>query len=222
MADNDKFSSFEGMALARNSDGAFEIGEFKTSNHNTSFALDKTTRPFALDICADDGGTALTAAAGTGDNCAPIRARMLVRTDVASQALCVFGVHAQLKIASSVSSTGKGSAGLMAYLEVASAGTIVGDFAAIRAIADVDGTQTSGVVSAIMLDSVSLGGTTSGTTACIYIPNPDSGTWDYFLQTGSAPGFYGSTITKTVVSNGTLKVCIGGSVHYIPVTSGTS
>lgn len=217
----DKYSRFKGIGLGPTSDGAFEIGDFATSNKDTFFALDAVTRPKALDICADDGGTAI--AVGGGENVMALRSRMLLRTAIATGAITVFGAQAQLKVGPvSIVSTGKGSAGLWAYFE-ASGSTLGGTFAAIRAVADVPSGATlssGGILAGVMIDSMGLDGTTNGDLSCVYIPNPDAGTWDYFLQTGNAPGFISSLGSGyTAVHKVACK--IGGTICYIPLITGT-
>lgn len=217
----DYYSSFEGSALGRADNGAFLIGKFITSNRDVHFAVDNTTRPRALDICVDDGGVAFDQ--GAYENAAGTRNRMLIRT-AATGAICVFGSVSQLKIAPvAFTTTGVGCAGLHAYLEIVASATVVGDFAAIRATVELaaSSTQTSGVISALQIDATDLTGTSSGTLACIHVVTP-AGTvnWDYFLQTGACPGFF-SDSDVSCTANGRIAVCIGGTVHYIPVIAAT-
>jgi hypothetical protein len=215
----DYYSSFNGLAFGPTSTGAFEIGDFATSNRDVKFALDSATRPAALDICCDDGGVALTA----GEVVRPLRARMLLRTAIASGAHSVFGAQSQLKIAAvSIANTSRGAGGLYAYLEIVAGATLTGDWTAVKAQADLEATatQSSGTISGVQIDSLDLSGTSSGYLACIHIPTPQTGTWDYLFHLGTTTGVT-STSDVACTANMRIAVLIGDSVHYIPLIAGT-
>jgi hypothetical protein len=81
-------------------------------------------------------------------------------------------------------------AGVRGYVEIAAGGTVY-NATAIRACAELPATAviaTSGILSGVMIDAVTLGGTHTGKASMVHIPNPGAGTWDYFLDFGSAPG----------------------------------
>jgi hypothetical protein len=209
-----KYSAFMGIGFGPGSTGVFSIGEFSSTGDN-GFALSSSVTK-ALDVCADDGGTALTAT-----SLRAIRGRMLVRTAIAgSPDLSVFGVQGHVKVGAVSVTNSARFAGLWGYFESISGSTLVGNFAGVYAMADVPSgaTQTSGVIAGVEIASNSLGGTTSGSTACIHIPNPVAGTWDYFVQLGTASGA-ATANTHSIDSHALafyLPAMFGSTAGYIP------
>lgn len=214
---NEYISTVKGLALGPSSTGEIKIGLFSSAGDN-QFALSASLTK-AFDVCADDGGTALTAASVRST-----RSRMLIRTAVSgSPDLSVFGLQGQLKVGAVAFTTTGHVAGLWGYFESISGASLTGDFAGVYAMADLPtgATLASGAVLAgLTISSNDLGGTSTGDMACIYMPNPVAGTWDYMLQTGDTPGFT-SASDVAVTANLRIAVKIGGTVHYIPLMAST-
>jgi hypothetical protein len=218
---NEYFSSSNGVALGPSSSGTFEIGKFATSNKSTQFALDQTTTPKALDVCADDGGVAI----GAGSDVMAGRFRMLVRTAIAgSPDLSIEGLEGILKYAGVAVTSTANQAGVWAYFESVSGSSFGGNAAGLHAMVSLPTGATlnsGGVLSGVLITADDIGGTSTGTMAAIHIPNPGAGTWDYFLQTGTATGFTDSATRGAATSAGSIKVLIGDTVLYIPLLAGT-
>jgi hypothetical protein len=218
---NEYFSSFNGVALGPSSSGTFEIGKFATSNKSTQFALDQTTTPKALDVCADDGGVAI----GAGSDVMAGRFRMLVRTAIAgSPDLSIEGLEGILKYAGVAVTSTANQAGVWAYFESVSGSSFGGYAAGLHAMVSLPSGATlnsGGILSGVLITADTLGGTSSGTMAAICIPNPGAGSWDYFLQTGDSPGFVESTARTGTTSTRNLTVLIGDTVLYIPLIAAT-
>lgn len=214
----DKYSSFGGIAFGINSSGVFSIGEFSSTGDNF-FAIDASTRTKALDVCVDDGGTALTAGSMRA-----ARSRFLVRTAIAdSPDLSVFGHQGHVKVGAVSVTNSARFAGLWGYFESVSGSTLGGNYAGVYAMADLPtgATLSSGaVLSGLQIGSNDLGGTSTGDMSCIHVPNPVTGTWDYLFQVGTTPGFSSASDTA-VTANLRWAVKIGDSVHYIPLMAGT-
>jgi hypothetical protein len=217
----DKYSSFNGLAFGPTSTGAFEIGDFATSNNDVFFALDQTTRPKALDICCDDGGTAI----GAGSDVMPLRARMLIRTAISGTPdLSIHGLEGILKYSGVAVTAASNQAGVWAYFESVTGASFQGIASGLFAMVSLPTGATlnsGGVLAGINIGADSLAGTSTGDMSCIYIGNPGAGTWDYFLQTGNAPGFIAAWTTTSVLGVHKMACKIGGTVCYIPLITGT-
>lgn len=219
MGVNDSYSMVNGLGFGPSSTGEFKIGLFSSAGDN-KFDLSATLTK-ALDICADDGGTALTAA-----SIRSVRARMLIRTAVAgSPDLSVFGLQGQLKVgAVAVTSSGH-MAGLWGYTETISGTSITGIYSGVYAMADLPTGATlaaSSVLAGVEIGSNSLAGTSTGDMSCIYVSNPVAGTWDFLLQLGSSTGVVDTTTRTDAATCATnLKINLNGTTLYIPMIPAT-
>lgn len=215
----DKYSSFQGLAFGPNSSGVFSIGEFSSTGDNF-FAIDASTRTKAFDVCVDDGGVALAAGSMRG-----IRGRFLVRTAIAgSPDLSVFGIQGHLKVGAVSVTNSARFAGLWGYFESISGSTLGGNYCGVYAMADLPSgaTLSSGaILSGVQICSNSLAGTSTGDMSAIHVPNPVAGTWDFFLQIGSATGITDDTARTGTTSTHNLKVKLGATTFYIPLIAAT-
>jgi hypothetical protein len=218
------YSSYQGIALGPDTDGAFKIGKFATSNKDVHFAVDDANCPKGLDVCVDDGGVMLDDAGG--EQCMAIRGRTLIRTAISdSPDASVFGVEGILKFGAVTSTDTSNQAGVWAYLETVSGSVVTGILSGLMAMVSLpSGAELAagGVLCGVSIQSDSIGGThTSDNLSAIYIPNPAAGAWTYFLQTGDSPGFVESTARTGTTSTRNLTVLIGDTILYIPLIAAT-
>jgi hypothetical protein len=174
------------------------IGEFSSASvgasaSNTLLGIPiSSTRSKALDVCADDGGVALTAGEFQGT-----RSRVLL-TKAITAAVTVSATRGQLKI-SGVSVAGDNRAGVCGYLEVANAGTIAAGGVATGVWGRVDCPSgctigASAVLSAFAAQATDLGGTHTGIAAVLNVPAPGTGSWDSLINVSSTSGVYSTSV----------------------------
>ncbi len=194
--------------------GEFQIGAFVSAATGSGQVL-SSTKTKALDVCADDGGVALTSSVRAG------RSRLLITTATSGDQ-SAFGHQGQVKATASLVGTGN-TAGLWGYFEANNAAIhIGGQVAGVYAMADLPTSAditTGGVLAALMCGSNTLAGTHNGVAAAIHIPNPVAGTWDFFAVLGSATGASaaGGAGTCTVAGGWVkLPVRVGATTYYIP------
>lgn len=187
------------------------IGTFASAAAGSGIAL-SSSKTAAARIYADDGGVALTGTDIRAGIC-----RLLITKALADRDLTLSGFVGQIKVgAVDISANTSYVAGLRGYLEVTALGTIA-NATAVRACVDLPSTAvigSGGVLSGLMIDAVTLAGTHTGSAAMINVPNPGAGTWDYFLNFGSAPGAIVAD-TGSTPSNATYKIkCRIGSTDF--------
>jgi len=190
------------------------IGNFASAAAGAGVPLVATTRTAAFRVYADDGGAAI----GAGSYRAAV-ARMLITTALGATDTSIAGFQGQIKISADVdAATGGGIVGVWAYCECDTDASVA-LAAAIRATADLPVgavIASGGRLAGIMIDSITLGGTHTGIAACIYVPNPLAGTWDYFLDFGSAPGCIAEdTSNLPTAATHKIKCRIGATDFYL-------
>lgn len=188
-----------------------QVGKFVSAAIGSGMVLN-STKTKAFGVYTDDGGVAL---AGSD-----IRAgvfRMLVTTAIADTDLTLSGLVGQIKVgAVDISANTAYVAGLRGYLEIVAGGTVY-NATGVRACVELPSTaviNTGGILSGLIIDAISLAGTHTGKASMVHIPNPLAGTWDYFLDFGSAPGAIVAD-TSATPGNATHKIkCRIGSVDF--------
>lgn len=211
MALNIKYNAIEPTDNAVGYDASF--GTFSSSAAVAGNKID-STKTKKVDICADDGGANFGSTAVRA-----LRARTLLTTAQSGSA-SISGVLGQIK--SNIADTTTGfKNGVWGYAETGTSATVADRTSGIRATLDVPSGATiasSAVVAAIVLDSITLGGTHTGKAAAISIPNPGSGTWDYLAIFGTASG---ACVANTAYGTGQLaaiaKCRFGSTDCYIPL-----
>lgn len=202
------------LAFVEATDGGapfFSIGNFVSAAVGSGMILNSTkTKAFA--VYADDGGVALS-----GTDIRVGVARMLITKAIADTDLTLSGFVGQVKVgAVDISPNTSYIAGLRGYIEVVAAGTIY-NAAGLRGCVDLPSTAviaTGGILSGLMIDAVTLAGTHTGKASMVHIPNPGAGSWDYFLDFGSAPGAIAAD-TSNIPSAATYKIkCRIGSTDF--------
>ena len=188
------------------------IGNFSSTTAGAGVPLVATTRTAAFRVYADDGGAAI----GAGSYRAAL-ARMLITTALGATDTSIAGFQGQIKISADVdAATGGGIVGVWAYCECDTDASVA-LAAGLRATADLPSgavIASGGVLAGIMIDSITLGGTHTGKAACIYVPNPLAGTWDYFIKFGAAPGCIAADNSATP-ANATHKIkCLIDSTDF--------
>lgn len=203
-----KWSSGSLIFFSNEAVGSFQIGEFVSAAAGSGMVI-SSSRTAGFRIYADDGAAALTA----GSYRAGI-SRMLVVNAITTGDISIFGFQGQIKVKANVASSGH-LAGLWGYAEIS--GASVSNVAGVKAMIDVPSgaTVASGAVaSGLMIVSNDLGGTITGDTAMIHVPNPVSGTWEYAFVFGSAPGAI-VTDTSNLPAAATHKIkCKFGSTEF--------
>ena len=188
------------------------IGEFSSTAVVARNML-KSTRTKLLDVCADDGGAALSATAYRA-----MRGRLLI-TAAQSGDCSQFGVQGHLKNTAADTSSGN-KAGVWGYYEAGAAATIAANSAGVYAMLDAPtGATIGGTVGALQCCSNDLGGTHTGKAACIHCPNPVAGTWDYALVFGDTTGATTAN-THSIDSHAlafVIKVRVGAVDGFVPV-----
>lgn len=188
-----------------------QVGKFVSAATGSGMVLNSTkTKAFA--VYADDGGTALS-----GTDIRTSISRMLITKAITDSDLTLSGHVGQIKVgAVDISANTSYVSGLRGYLEVTAAGT-VHTATGVRAGVDLPSTAviaTGGVLSGLLIDAITLAGTHTGVAAMVNVPNPGAGTWDYFLNFGSAPGAIVAD-TSATPANATYKIkCRIGSTDF--------
>lgn len=188
----------------------FQIGKFVSAAVGSGMIVN-SSKTKAHAVYADDNSVALTAGAYKA-----ALARLLILGTCAAGDISAFGHQGQLKVKGDMSLATGHLAGAYGYLELASGGN-VNVAAGVKAMADLpSGATVTGILSALLIASNDLGGTKTGKCSMVHIPNPVSGTWDYFLDFGSAPGAIAAD-TSATPANATHKIkCrIGATDFYL-------
>lgn len=166
----------------RSAVGAIQIGEFASVAAGSGFKL-SSLRTAAFRVYADDGGVALTAGAYRA-----AAGRMLLTTACAAGDISVYGHQSQLKIAADYSLATGILGGQWGYVEMVSGGNINVGGALVGHVDVPSGATVTTCLAGLLIKSNDLGGTHTGRVAGIYVPNPGAGTFDCFLELGSATG----------------------------------
>lgn len=191
--------------------GTLNVGVFSSATQGSGVKLSSSVTAAAR-IYADDGGVALS-----GTDIRVGVARLLVTTAITDTDLTLSGFVGQIKVgAVDISANTSFLAGLRGYIEVVAGGTVY-IASGLRGCVDLPSTAviaTNGILSGLLIDAVTLAGTHTGKASMIHIPNPGAGTWDYFLDFGSAPGAIVADTSGTP-ANATYKVkCRIGSTDF--------
>lgn len=197
----------------RTSGGAplLQIGKFVSAAVGSGMVLNSTkTKAFA--VYTDDGGTALS-----GTDIRVGLGRLLITKAITDTDLTLSGWVGQIKVgAVDISANTSYIAGVRGYIEIVAAGTVY-NAAGLRGCVELPSTAviaTGGILSGVMIDAVTLAGTHTGKASMVHIPNPGAGTWDYFLDFGSAPGAIAAD-TSATPANATYKIkCRIGSTDF--------
>jgi hypothetical protein len=190
---------------------AISLGIFNSTKPGYGIKLSSGVTA-AFRIYADDGGVALAG----GDIRVGV-SRLLITKAITDTDLTLSGFVGQIKVgAVDISANTSYISGLRGYIEVKAGGTIY-NASGVRACVDLPSTaviDTSGILSGLMIDAVTLAGTHTGKASMVHIPNPGAGTWDYFLDFGSAPGAIEAD-TSDIPSAATYKIkCRIGSTDF--------
>lgn len=174
---------------------------------------------FALDVYADDGGTALTAGwVSTGffnfKNYAAVTGSINLST---------FGLTGQLHIGASMNTIAQ-HCGIFGIMETVSGVTLAnanffGGFFA--ATIPSGATLASGAYGGAIIVSGSHGGTISGNLVGIHFMNPSGAQFDYAFSFGQNSAFAGVVAVGAVGGSQThkLKVLAGGTDYFIPMNT---
>jgi hypothetical protein len=203
-SDNEDFSIMQ--------DGQAIFGRF-SSTAVGGVPLDISIKTYGVRVCADDGGVAIGAGVVRA-----LHGRMMILTAIGATDTSVFGVQGHTKVAAVTVAGTAQIAGVWAYLETVS-GSAVSQAAGLYAMYDLvsGATQSTGTVGAgVLIGSNSLAGTHTGKVAAIHVPNPVTGTWDFFAIFGDTTGCFSGATTRGADSNNLL-VRIGATTFKIPV-----
>jgi hypothetical protein len=167
----------------------------------------------SVGIYADCGGAALSATAYRA-----AQSRLLI--NYAQSGDCsMYGIQGHLKNTAADTSTGN-KAGVWGYYESVSGATVAANSAGVYAMIDVpSGATIGGTIGGLQVSSNDLGGTHTGKAACVHMPNPVAGTWDFAFVWGDTTGATAAN-THSIDShalNFIIKVRVGNTAGYIPV-----
>jgi len=198
--------------------GKVSFGLFHSTDAGYGMKL-SSSRNLLERLHADDGGIALSSGYVYG----PGEDRMLL-TYAQTSGKTVFGRMGHVKVGKAVSIAADWTSGLWGYLEVKDVAATIQNGYGVRATVEVPTNATIGSngVAALVCDAISLAGTHTGKAACISIPNPLAGTWDFLFSFGSAPmTFDTSTITSDLTPTGYkgIPILIGSTTYYIPIAT---
>ena len=199
-----------GNIVYQGSSGDIQFGQFSSATGGYGLQV-KTTRTAIHRVYADDAGAVIT----SGTYRAGIFRTLLTAAHTAIGTVC--GLQAQIKSVASI--TVDWAVGLWGYAEMASSKTVTGVLAGVRATVDI---PTGSVIAAasraaaLVLDSINLGGTHTGDAVCIYVPNPGAGSWDFFIDFGSAPGcIVADTSNLPAAATHKIKCRINATTFYL-------
>ena len=167
----------------------------------------------------DDGGVIL---AGTG-NAYLYGTRRMLLTAAQTGNNSFMGGCDRLSINADESAVTGPMSGHWGMLEVKAGGTVAGavGVGAVRGDINNSGVLASGgVISCFLAACEKIAGTHTGSATVLHVPNPASGTFDFFAVFGAAPG--GITAEGTALSGLTstyklLVKCPDGTTGYIPI-----
>lgn len=131
----------------------------------------------AFDVCADDGGTALTAGAYRA-----VRNRLLLTAAVSAGDISAYGHQGQLKITADESAATGILGGEWGYVELASGGNVNVAGGIVAHVDCPSGATITGVLAGLIIKTNDLGGTHTGKASMVYMPNEGAGSWDYCLD----------------------------------------
>jgi hypothetical protein len=192
------------------------VGDFSSSTAKTGLPVN-ASRTKVLDVCADDGGDVLA----VGSAVRAVRQRLLL-TATHTGNVSAFGGQRQVKITGDVSGVTGNIAGGWDLLEGSAAASVGVAAAATYSMVDFPAGSViaaSGILAGHQIGAYSLGGTHTGKAACINMPNPANGTWDYGMIFGDTTGATAAN-THTIDSHALafiIKVRVGDVDGFIPV-----
>lgn len=201
--------------------GNLAVGAFASASAGSGVTL-SSANTAAVRFYADDGGVALS-----GDDLRNVVARTLITKAIVDTDLTVSGLVGQIKHAA-VDSKANTSymAGVRGYFEIVAGGTIY-NAAGVRAGVELPATAviaSGGVLSGLLIDAVSLGGTHTGKAGAIHVVTPGAGTWDSLLIIGASTGCTTAGTSKSTL--GTvgvwLNVSVGGTAYFVPCYASTT
>jgi hypothetical protein len=191
------------------------VGAFgsTTSKMGNTISSARTSRK---NFYGDDGAAALTAGAYR-----TLLGRLLVNNAIASGDTSIFGAEGHLKVNADIT-TSAHQGGLIGKTEVVAGKTLTSMVTGVMGSVELPSTAViaSGyVLSAFRAWAQDLGGTHTGKAAIFDIPNPVSGTWDFFFHMGSAPGGMEAKATalSELTSSHRLICRINTTTVYIPI-----
>lgn len=193
----------------RDTMGAFGSTTSKMGNTISS------ERTAVKNIYGDDGAAALTAGAYR-----TVLGRLLLNNAITTGDISIFGVEGHVKVNANIT-TGAHQGGVIGKTEVVAGKTVTSRACGVMGYVELPSTAVIGagaVLSAFRAWAQDLGGTHTGDAAVMDIPNPAAGTWDLFLNLGSATG----CIADTGAGGGTskyLKCKINGTAYSILIKS---
>ncbi|MEN6473757.1 MAG: hypothetical protein ABFD81_07080 [Syntrophaceae bacterium] len=190
-----------------------QVGKFVSAAVGSGMVLNSTkTKAFA--VYTDDGGTALS-----GTDIRVGLGRLLITKAITDTDLTLSGWVGQIKVgAVDISANTSYIAGVRGYIEVVAGGTIY-NATGLRGCVELPATAviaSGGILSGVMIDAITLAGTHTGKASMVHIPNPGAGTWDYFLDFGSAPGaIVADTSNLPAAATYKIKCRIGSTDFYL-------
>jgi len=184
-------------ALNIDKTGSIAMGTLSSANDTSGVAL-SSSKTKADQVCADTGGSALTA----GNYRARV-SRFLIGTAITSGAdISTYGHEDLLKMIVSVN-VGGNQGGVLGHLETAGTLTITGTINTVKAgVASFVDIATGGtiaantVVSALGVNPANFG-TVTGRTAIVHVTAPSAGTWGSLFDLSGDQGIAGSAAGAT-------------------------
>lgn len=208
MSIHTRWSSGNLVYQERSGYGCVQVGEYASLLKGSGLAV-STNRTAAHRVYADDGGVALPAGAYRA-----AMARALLTVACAAADISVYGHQSQLRVNADYSLATGILGGEWAYLELVSGGKVNVGGALVAHVDIPSGAYSIAHVAGLLVKSNDLGGTHTGNVSVIYVPNPGAGTFDAFLDLGSATG---ATQANAAGAGGNLylKVFINNVLHTI-------
>lgn len=186
------------------------IGTFVSAATSAGNKLN-SAKTKSLDVCADDGGAALSATAYRA-----IRGRMLL-TYAQSGDCSPYGVQGHLKNLAADTTSGN-KAGVWGYYEAGSSATVAANSSGVYGMIDVpSGATIAGTIGAFQVGSNDLGGTHTGKAVGINFTEALTGAFDAAFAFPSGSEF----ITASQLSGGTsqyIKILIDGVAFTVQAT----
>lgn len=210
MALNQKIDS-SGDRVYSGNNGAWRIGTFSSSTAGYGVQL-KADRTRGMGVYGDDGGAAVS----TGTLSAGLF-RTLITAAVTTSTWA--GIQGQVKMVNTA--TPDWAAGVWGYAESSGTSKTVKNLFGVRATVDAPSGITiasGGRVAGLVIDSIDLGGTHTGKAACMYLPAPGTGSWDYFIDTAAQTNIC-SANTHSVDGHAlafVMKCRMGSTDGYLP------
>lgn len=209
-----RYSGKDGYSIYENQVGSLQMGKFSSTSQGYGLPLTKVNS-FGFRVCADDKGVVFVSGASVRAN----ESRLLL-TAAHTGNVSAHGHEAHLKITGDESGVTGILGGSWGYIEMVS-GAKVNYAGGVRSMLDCpSGAEISGVLSAFLAAANDISGTHTGPATVIHVPNPVSGTFDFFAVFGAAPGGIAAKATALSGLTSTHRLivkCPDGNTGYIPI-----